>query len=364
MLLGEAVALDPRVDWLALAAREGVLPMLETRLQQASDGCALPQALREGVQAGVRQAKALELYRRHELARIAAVLANARLRVLLLKGNALCLWLYPQPHLRPTRDIDLLFASREELAHAVQLLAPLGYVAEPDPGRLFFERKCQLRVDGHIRCELDLHWKLLNSPLFADSLPFDELWSASQALPGLPVQMRALAPVHALLHACLNRVLDIPTGEPERLKLLFDVHLLAGRLTASDWAQLQALACQRQIAGGCLHVFGEAQAMLGTVFPATLLSVLSAAASREPLDWTRLRDWRYMQWRSVLAVPARLRMRWLYERLFPTGSRMRGRYGPGSWGQLMIRRLRRGLTLLCKRSADVPAKAGSDGETT
>jgi len=364
-LLGAPLPAGADAVWAALAAREGVLPLLEATLRGAAEWPALPEALRTTLQEGARRAVALELYRRHELARVAAVLAGGGLRVLVLKGNALGLWLYPQSHLRPTRDIDLLFASRAEADRAVDLLAPLGYVAEPDPGTLFFERKCQLRVAGGNRCELDLHSKLLNAPLFADTLPFDELWAASQPLPGLPVQVRALGAVHALLHACLNRVLDIQTGEPERLKLPYDVHLLAARLDGAAWHQLQVLACQRRIAGACVRVFGETRQLFATEFPPSVLTALDAAAAGEPLDWSRLGDWRYMQWRNLLAVPGLGgRLRWLYERVFPTRSRMQGRYGEGSWLQLMGWRLRRGMRLLGNRGIARSGSATSKEDTT
>lgn len=364
-LLGAPLPPGADAACAALAAREGVLPLLEATLRRSVEWPALPASLRTTLQEGARRAVALDLYRRHELARVAAALAAAGVRVLVLKGNALGLWLYPQAHLRPTRDIDLLFASRAEADRAVDLLAPLGYVAEPDPGMLFFERKCQLRVAGGNRCELDLHSKLLNAPLFAETLPFDELWAASQPLPGLPAQVRALGAVHALLHACLNRVLDIQTGEPERLKLPYDVHLLAGRLDEAAWRQLQALACQRRIAGACVRVFGEARCLYATAFPPDVLAALEAAAAVEPLDWSRLGDWRYMQWRNLLAVPGLGgRLRWLYERVFPTRSRMRGRYGDGSWLQLMGWRLRRGMRLLGNRGISPPGSGTSKEDTT
>jgi len=351
-------------DGLALAAREGVLPLLEAQLRASPHWMQLPSQVRDGLQEAARQARALDLYRQHELSRVAAALATGGLRVLLLKGNALGLWLYPQPYLRVNRDIDLLLASRNDVERAIGLLAALGYVAEPDPGRLFFERKCQLRVQGSNRCELDLHSKLLNAPMFADVLPFDTLWADAQGLPGLPVQVRALNVVHALLHACLNRVLDIQVGEPERLKLLYDVHLLVGRMDTHAWARLQELAIGRGIAGACIRVFMEARAWLQTPFPADVLTGLEDAAQREALDWSRLEDWRYIQWRHFLALPdIRTRLRWLYERLFPTYSRMRGRYGDGSWWQLMGWRLRRGLSLLRHRRVGIHrVEASNDGE--
>ncbi|MFN7183309.1 MAG: nucleotidyltransferase family protein [Thermomonas haemolytica] len=337
-------------EGLAMAKREGVLPLLEAALRVSPQWPELPQDFRNALQAEVRQAIGLDLFRRHELSRVAAALAAGGLRVLLLKGNALGLWLYPQPHLRVTRDIDLLFASRAEADRAVDLLSPLGYVAEPNPGRLFFERKSKLLVDGSSRGELDLHCKLLNAPLFSEVFPFDVLWTPAMALPGLPPTVRALAPVHALLHACLNRALDIQAGEPERLKLAWDVHLLVSRLAPHEWEQLLAVAREKRIAGACMRMFDETRALFATPFPPPVLSGLQAAMASEPLDWARLQDWPYMQWQNCRALPSlALRLRWLYERLFPTTSRLRGRYGDGSRWRLLLRRFLRGVRLLHRR---------------
>lgn len=334
-------------DGLALARREGVLPLLEAALRASPQWPELPQAFRHGLQAEVRQAIGLDLFRRHELSRVAAALAAGGLRVLLLKGNALGLWLYPQPHLRVTRDIDLLFASRAEADRAVDLLSPLGYVAEPDPGRLFFERKSKLLVDGSSRGELDLHCKLLNAPLFAEVFAFDALWTPAMALPGLPPAVRALAPVQALLHACLNRALDIQTGEPERLKLAWDVHLLASRLAPHEWEQLLAVAREKRIAGACMRMFDETRTLFATPFPPPVLSGLQAAMASEPLDWARLQDWAYMQWQNYCALPTRgLRLRWLQERLFPPMSRLNALYGEGARLRLQSRRLGRAFARL------------------
>ena len=341
----------PMADWLDCARREGVVPLLEDRLRHAVAGDALPAGFREALTVAAREALMLDMYRSHELRRVGGVLADANLRVLVLKGNALGLWLYARSQLRVTRDIDLLFASREDVERAVALLARHGYQPEPDPGKFFFERKCKLLVDGASRGELDLHCKLLNTPIFGDVISFDELWQDAMPLPGLPRCVQGLSPVHALVHACLNRALDLAAGEPDPLKLHYDVHLLAARLDAEAWLRFSVLVRERHICGACVRMFSETTQAFGTRFPEPLLAQLRACSLDEPLDWQRLQDWRYMQWRSFLALPHwGDRLHWLYERMFPTPSRVQGRYGDGRRLPLLLRRFRRGLELLFKRT--------------
>ena len=62
--------------------------------------------------------------------------------------------------------------------------------------------------------------------------------------------------------------------------------------------------------------------------PADLIDALRKAARQEPLDVSRLRDWRYMQMQAFLAQPtARLRARYLWQRLWPSRDYMAYLYG-------------------------------------
>jgi hypothetical protein len=85
------------------AVEEGVLPLLEQRLRDA----ALPPELRASLAQAARATAAQSLFREAELRRVSTVLERHRIKALLLKGNALGQWLYPQPYLRVSADIDL-----------------------------------------------------------------------------------------------------------------------------------------------------------------------------------------------------------------------------------------------------------------
>ena len=322
---------------------EGVLPLLEWRLRAA----ALPPALHANLAQAARTSAAQSLFREAELRRVARVLEQHGIRALLLKGNALGQWLYPKPYLRVSGDIDLLLESRAAAEQAASAFDELGYSLQFSPAASNFEMTSRLLVDGVSRSELDLHCRLLNAAAYADIFPFEELWRAAMPLPTLGGGLMALSPLHALAHACLNRALDMQVGVPDRLKLLYDIHLLVGRMDADAWQQFLSLVASKKISGVCLRSINDTIAAFGSAVPGDALDALQRAADAEPIDWRRLHDWRYMQWQNLKALPGtRAKLTWLWERVFLTHGHLRKLHGEGSWSTLMLRRMGRGLSRL------------------
>jgi hypothetical protein len=336
---------------LAAAESEGVSALLHWRLHSGAGWQALPARLRDGLQRAARDEAVRELFRSRQLLRVSQALADAGIEALLLKGQALALWLYPQPQLRECADIDLLFASRADAGRAAQVCEPLGYALAYVPGDEYYEMTSRLVVDGTSRSELDLHDRLLNSPLFGRMLAFDELWREARALPGLPASMRGLSLRHALLHACMNRALDLQNRSPDRLKLLVDIDLMAARMDAAAWGDCVALARDKGLAGTCLRNFEDARALFASPIPGAALDELRRLADAEDIDWRRLDDWRYMQWQNLKALPdLRTRLRWLRQRLVPGGDQLHALHGDGAWWHLVLRRAGNGLAKMRGRS--------------
>ena len=342
--LDDAVTAQQLLD---AAEREGVAALLEARLRSEGGWEALSERQRDALQSHVRGVAAHWLLRLDELRRIEQVLSAAGMRVLLLKGSALALWLYPQPFLRMGGDVDLLLESADASSQAEALLAPMGYVRAFDPGDTHFELTLRRHVDDTLRCELDVHSRLLNAAAYAELFSFDDLWAEAQDWHVVGPCMRALSPTHALAHACLNRALDMQNAIPDRLKLLYDLRLLAARNTADDWEVFCSLAADKRIAGVCLRSLEDASRTVGAGIPARVMDRLRSLAATEPLDAARLGDWRYMQWQNLRALPTLgARLHWLRQRLLPGREQLRTLYGEGPLWRLVLRRLRRGLARL------------------
>jgi hypothetical protein len=336
---------------LQSAEFEGVLPLLEWRLRGAEAWSRLPATLRDGLTMRARAAAAQSLFREGELRKVARVLERDGIKTLLLKGNALSQWLYPKPYLRVSGDIDLLLDSRAAAELAASAFAVLGYSLVFSPSAGSYEMTCRLTVDGRTFGELDLHSRLIDSAALANIFHFDELWVASNSLPAFGLGLKALCPLHALANACLNRALDMQNGVPDRLKLLYDIHLLLERMDADAWQQFLAMASAKRISGIALRSIGDTAAAFHSSVPAEAMDALHRHAAEEPIDWRRLHDWRYMQWQNLMSLPGTAaRLRWLWERVFPTHSHLRELHGEGTWPTLMLRRFGRGLLRLRNRA--------------
>jgi hypothetical protein len=107
-------------------------------------------------------ATAIAMLRGAECERVLAVLAEAGIPVLLLKGSALAWWLYPAPHLRECSDIDLLLSSRQAVDRAFHVLSPYGFVRGYSQGGEAYECAFQRKLSETNSVDLDMHWQLLS----------------------------------------------------------------------------------------------------------------------------------------------------------------------------------------------------------
>lgn len=333
-------------ELIEIARQEGVLPALAWQLRQRPGWEELPDRLRTGLSESARTAAVVALWNRHELLRVSAVLQRHGVRALLLKGPAFGRWLYPEPYLRVSDDIDLLFESRHESDRSAHALAELGYELAFSPTDMTYEMTARATGGAGQRPELDLHCRLVNVPVYAEVFAFEGLWNASVAVPGLD-GLRMIDPMNSLAHACIHRAVDLYLHRPDRLKWLYDIHLMLARMDAQAWMDFIAMAGRKRICGVCLRSIRDTVSTFATPVPAGSLQELLRLAEAEPLDWRRLHDWRYMQWQNLRALPTvGARARWLWERLIPTRSHLRELYGEGNWWRLMGRRILQGFRRL------------------
>ena len=308
---------------LAIASRQGVASLVHERLRLRADGSDLHAAFA----AAARRQAMQSLWLRAETTRLLDALHAAGLRVLLLKGVALAGWLYPAPHLRDCGDLDLLFASHADARRAVEVLVACGYPQGYEQGSHAYELVRLPAPGAAYALEVDVHWRLLNAPVFAAALDFEALWSGSIAIPALGPHARGLGPVHALLHAAMNRVVNLYTDIGDLLKGLYDVRLLAERLDPAGWDSMLQLSTQRQLCGVTHAALEAARSQVGATVPDGFMAALVRRIPHESLDPQRLGDWLYMQRRSVAALPLGQRLRWMVGRLVPDPGYLRKHHG-------------------------------------
>jgi hypothetical protein len=300
---------------------------------------------------GGREKALHSLIREHECRRALALIEQACIPVLLLKGTALAYWAYDSPYSRERGDIDLLFRNKDDVAVAVRLLADLKFdlVETALPGDLIsFEVTCRRGVEHGVPLEIDLHWHLSNTPMFAFRFSFDELMREAIALPKLAPHAFGLAPIPAYLHACMHRIQNVAIDCENNLKWLFDLYVLGKTFGADDWQKLAVIAVEKKLAGVCVDGLLAAEAYFGSQAPFLIIEQLKRASESESMDVSKMGSWLYIQRMNFLAYPTmRLRLRWLRQRLLPDFAYMKNYYGQGQgFWQLMASRIRGGFRRL------------------
>ncbi|MFK7955100.1 MAG: nucleotidyltransferase family protein [Lysobacterales bacterium] len=158
-----------------------------------------------------------------------------------LKGVALCDWLYDEPALRPVGDLDILipWPRRQQASTELQ---KLGFAPEIalDEDLVMTQQRFTLRRPGRLSCHIDLHWASSNRSLLANALPHC-LLAKHRRKTGLGLQ-----PPVALLHAAAH--LMGHHKDHSSLKWLMDIHLLWESMDSAQRAAVTDLAVRRQIA--------------------------------------------------------------------------------------------------------------------
>ncbi len=114
-----------QTDWNTLPEVHGLTPLLYTHLQSA--GVAVPAAVQQQLQVRAIQHNHANQVRAKALAEALVAFQTAGIDVLVLKGAALAHLVYPQPGLRPMRDVDVLVSRSPAERHrpGISGLAPL-----------------------------------------------------------------------------------------------------------------------------------------------------------------------------------------------------------------------------------------------
>ena len=306
---------------VATAKDEGVAPLLLDALADSPPAVRdAAAALTPRLVAVMRDQVAVEMLRAIEARRVTDALLGAGVPFLVLKGAALAYRVYERPHHRPRCDLDLLMPAVTVVESARPLLESLGYEASSVQIDTLMTNETPFRrqAPGGKVHWIDAHWALTNNALFGTRFGYDELLRESVALPGFAPDARGLGDVHALIHACLHRVANMPHSMGDRLIWLYDILLLAKRLPPGDWERLAELAADRGVAGPVLGGLEAAGRWLSCPQPVHVLQLLRQAAMNERFDMRRAHRRSHLEWHNFLSIPRRLRARWMWKNLFPS----------------------------------------------
>jgi hypothetical protein len=328
-LRGEDVPLSPAIVAAARWHRIHLVLAAAARAEELMDPAGAP------LLAELRKAEVVEIMRERALRGVLDQLGGEGVDALLLKGAGLAYTLYPAPHLRPRADVDVMLPPGE-LARAARTLAAGGWIraAEPDAELATAEQhyvfEGVLGVPAAFAEQLDLHRKIAIPQLFGDAVRFDELRSRAVPVAALGPHARTLSPPDALFVACLHRV----AHHQDRVDLLWlwDIHLLASRLSNEERAGFAGLAARALMRAVCARGLELASVRFCTAGAANLIAALRPPPGQRPEPSARflggLRQFDVLRtdlsvlggWRPGLALVA--------EHLFPPPAYMRSIY-PG-----------------------------------
>jgi hypothetical protein len=231
------------IDWDGLPGRaeaHGLEPLVHVHLE--TTGIAVPARTRERLRARRVQHAHASRVRARALAEILTLYGDLDIDVLLLKGAAVAHLAYPQPALRPMRDLDLLVPGAEA-GRAQAALATVGFSRSPSPMHGLDPRHHHLaavsRVEAGVSVSVEVHRGLILRNGRRATVGFDDLVSRAQAVSGLGVPARTLGPEDLLWHV-YRHAFNAVTREPLRLIAVADcVSLVERGIDGLDWDRMR-----------------------------------------------------------------------------------------------------------------------------
>ena len=370
-------------DWAAFADRAAV-PGFAWSVSEALSRSGwpeeMPASVRDRLRTGRYVSAAQALYRFNRLPQALAPLADPPpIPVVLLKGAALALTVYPDPAARTMGDIDVLIP-RDRVDEAVARVMPLGYRAYgPEMGEGFnehFSHHVALVRDDHHLPPLELHWTLASGDHDRHTPDVGWFWDQTEpidlaerlrqrrfppgALPQPPIFV--LQPGANLLYLAAHLMLQ-HGGSQLSLRNLYDMHLVVEEQGARvDWDGLAPQAGRIRWAAALAAALAAARDLFDTPVPNGMVERLWAAADdasarlvarrADPLQTRATRLWNRassLDWRSRLrlaigvAVPGQGYMKYRYQ---PDPAWLWPLYYPYRWFDI----LREGVVTLWKKA--------------
>jgi len=185
-------------DWPTLPQRAEMMamaPLVYAHLQAAA--IALPDDLQRALAGLTLRHRQANIIRYTVLAEILSALKDDDIEVLVLKGAALALTVYPQPGLRPMRDMDILVRESDAL-RAQMILVELGFMASTPRSIEISDGHhlpvAQRVVDG-LKVSVEVHHRLLP---FTPHL-FNYEWLSMSAISFSINEVAAQTPSHEIM---------------------------------------------------------------------------------------------------------------------------------------------------------------------
>lgn len=206
-------------DWdrlMGMVRQHRLGPLLHWLLTHDRAGLPVPARIRDELASGFKRATLRALVMRRELVLIHRLLTAAGIPCLALKGAFLAFHAYPQPALRPLRDLDILVPADEAL-RAFDILIAGGLVRPPEYQG---NAEAKIAIDKHLPplrtapggVTVEVHARL-NHPdqraaTLADPSADPAFWQRAIDVQAGGDTLRFPAPTDMLLHLIVHAAVD------------------------------------------------------------------------------------------------------------------------------------------------------------
>jgi hypothetical protein len=225
---------------LIQAAEDHALgPLLHRHLQALAPNT-LPDDVRRGLVGLHLRHKQVNARRGRALAEIFGALHQRGIHALSLKGGALAFDVYPEPGLRPMRDLDIFIAA-EHGAQAMRTLQALGYTAAEHgvPDGHHHLPAMRRDVDG-LEQVVELHVRLFSREDLRRAPVLDDSWPRRRSYELEGQRIDTLCDEDMLWFVYRHGFTMPFSSEPMRLIWVADVHaLVESRLHSLDWSRVR-----------------------------------------------------------------------------------------------------------------------------
>lgn len=225
-------------DWTSLPERaeaHGLAPLVYCHLQASE--ARIPVDTRRQLMGLYLRHRDANRIRNRSLAEILGEFESQGIPALVLKGAALANDVYPQPGLRPMRDMDLLVRPVDAPA-AQQALARLGFKVDEKPPPYFsghHHLPVAQRLEEGLLVTIEVHHRLMRYDV--TGAEYDDLASAAVSFPVNARAFRTLGHEDMLCHIYRH---SFTIQEPTRLIGVADyVSFVEKYLDQIDWGKLK-----------------------------------------------------------------------------------------------------------------------------
>jgi len=335
LALNNARALSEQggLDWdalLQLSDRDHLAPLLYDVVR----GKALvPERIEQRLEAAYFRTASRNTLLFNELESVLNSFKITNQPVIILKGAALAEALYENIALRPMTDLDLL-VHPGNAQDAMRALRSLGYASLDSDGeienRLGYQSEIMLVKPGTQATTIDLHWGLLDSPYYHDTLALEWFWETATPIQIGKAAALTLGREAQVLHLCAHIFLE----QAEQALWMHDVAELIARGSHDlNWDEILDRAQQHDLILPLQSVLRRVIAQWHVAVPDAALSRLNGL--RASAAEIRFERWlgsngRPMAGLFIAAMTAlpdwQSRLRHLWSNLFPSSAYMLQRY--------------------------------------